>query len=158
MTHMETVYAADKNVTSFDVSGNRTTVPWIVLTLRMYITGLDEATYFLWLGKNTAGIRTRRMPVQPRTEYPDSPDISNDVSFTSMTAHGDSLRADKNVTVSTFPGFRTTVPWIARMLPMSTSLVWTKLQHILLWLGENSAGISETRGCQCKPLQNIPMP
>jgi hypothetical protein len=68
----------------------------------VYITGLDEATYFLWLDKNPAGIRTRRMPVQPRTEYPDSPDISNDVSFTSMTAHGDGLRADKNVTVSRF--------------------------------------------------------
>jgi hypothetical protein len=36
--------------------------------------------------------------------------------------------------------------------------VWTKLQHILLWLGENTAGISETRGCQRKPLQNILMP
>jgi hypothetical protein len=42
--HMETVYAADKNVTGLTFPGFRMTVPWIVLTPRMYITGLDEAT------------------------------------------------------------------------------------------------------------------
>jgi hypothetical protein len=44
--------------------------------------------------------KTRRMPVQPPQNIPDSPDISlNDVSFTSMTVHMETVYAeDKNVT------------------------------------------------------------
>jgi hypothetical protein len=62
------------------------TVPWIVLASNV-ITVLDEA--ILWLGNKPAGrAKTRRMPVQPLQNIPDSPDISlNDVSFTSMTVH-----------------------------------------------------------------------
>jgi hypothetical protein len=65
-------------------------------------------------------------------QIPDSPDISlNDVSFTSMTVHMETVyAADKNVTVSTFPE-----PHDGAMdssdASNTTSLVWTKLQHIL---------------------------
>jgi hypothetical protein len=49
------------------------------------------------------------------------PIFRSTMSFT-MTVHMETVyAADKNVTVSMFPGNRTTVPWTARMLPMSTS-------------------------------------
>jgi hypothetical protein len=100
--HMETVYAADKNVTSFDVSWNRMTVPWIVRMPRMS-TSLDwtKLQIYLWMGENTAGIsETRRTPVQPPYRIFPISDISlNDVSFTSMTVHMETVyAADKNVT------------------------------------------------------------
>jgi hypothetical protein len=109
--HMETVYAADEcygfrrfldsthgAMDSSDASN-------------VYITGLDEATTYTFLaGRNSAGISENGCQCNHRTEYPDSPDISlNDVSLP-MTVHGDSLPADKNVTVSTFPE-PVTVPW-----------------------------------------------
>jgi hypothetical protein len=118
---METVYAADKNVTGFDVSWNPTTVPWIArMPPNVYITGLDEATTYTFFGwtKNSAGISETRRTASATTYriFPDSPDISlNDVSFTSMTVHMETVyAADKNVTVSTFPEPHT-VPWIVLM-------------------------------------------
>jgi hypothetical protein len=64
----------------------------------MSITVLDEA--ILWLGNKPAGrAKTRRTPVQPLQNIPDSPDISlNDVSFTSMTVHMEVTPPGKNVT------------------------------------------------------------
>jgi predicted rRNA methylase YqxC with S4 and FtsJ domains len=78
----------------------------------VYITGLDEATtytFFGWAKKIRRDQRKfDRCQCNHRTEYSDSPDISlNDVSFTSMTVHMETVyAADKNVTVSMFPGFR----------------------------------------------------
>jgi hypothetical protein len=92
-------HAADKNVTSFDVSGNPT-VPWIVRMLPMSTsrTGRSYNIYFLWLDNKSAN--QRKLGGCNHTEYSDSPDISlNDVSFTSMTAHMETVyAADKNVT------------------------------------------------------------
>jgi hypothetical protein len=82
--HMETVYAADKNVTSFDVSWNPTTVPWIVLMPRMS-TSLDwtKPQHILFgeeFRRNQRKLGGRQR--NHRTEYPRSPDISlNDVSL-----------------------------------------------------------------------------
>jgi predicted rRNA methylase YqxC with S4 and FtsJ domains len=109
--HMETVYTADKNVTRFDVS-------WIPhdgamddSTPRMSTTvGRSYHIYFLWLGEKTRGISSNSTDASATTaEYSDSPDISlNDVSFTSMTVHMETVyAADKNVT-----GFD--VSWIPR--------------------------------------------
>jgi hypothetical protein len=100
---METVYAEDKNVTSFDVSWNRMTVPWIVLTLNVYITGLDEATTYTFFGwaKNTQGEwQTRQTPVQPPYRISRfSRYFAQRRSFTSMTVHMETVYAeDKNVT------------------------------------------------------------
>jgi hypothetical protein len=117
----------------------------------VYITGLDEATTYTFYGwtkmaesENSADSATTVQNI------PDSPDISlNDVSFTSMTVHMETVyAADKNVTVSTFPGNRMTVPWIARMLPMYIITDWTKLQHTLAGhkyrRNQNSADASAT--------------
>jgi hypothetical protein len=48
--HMETVYAADKNVTSFDVSWNRTTVPWTARMPQCLHHWIDEATTYTFFG------------------------------------------------------------------------------------------------------------
>jgi hypothetical protein len=98
--HMETVYAADKNVTAFDVS-------WIPHDGAMdssdasnvYITGLDEATTYTFFGwtVNTAGkSELGRCQCDHRTAR--FSDISlNDVSF--LTVHMETVYAeDKNVT------------------------------------------------------------
>jgi hypothetical protein len=94
--HMETVYAADKNVTSFDVSWNRMTVPWIVRMPRMS-TSLDwtKLQIYLWMATNTAGIsETRRMPVQPPYRiFPISRYFAQRrVLYFHDCAHGDGLR------------------------------------------------------------------
>jgi hypothetical protein len=61
----------------------------------VYITGLDEhkLLFFGW-ATNAAGQRELRDASATTVQnIPDSPDISlNDVSFTSMTVHGDGLR------------------------------------------------------------------
>jgi hypothetical protein len=144
---METVYAADKNVTSFDVSWNRTT-PWIVLMLRMSTsrdwTKLQHILSLAGRRIPQESAQTRQMPVQPLQNIPDSPDISlNDVSFTSMTVHMETVyAADKNVTGfdvswiphdgAIVPGFQCLHHWIGRSYNI-----------YFLWLGENTAGISE---------------
>jgi hypothetical protein len=67
----------------------------IVLMPRMStLVGRSHRIYFLWLGEDPQeSAQTRRTPVQPPYRIFNSPDISlNDVSFTSMTAHGDGLR------------------------------------------------------------------
>jgi hypothetical protein len=108
---------------------------------------LDEATTYTFFGwaKNTAGIEQNSADASATTvqNIPDSPDISlNDVSFTSMTVHMETVyAADKNVT-----GFRRFLePHDGAMdssdASMSTSLVWTKLQHILSMAGQKFAGI-----------------
>jgi hypothetical protein len=69
------------------------------------LVGRSHKNTFLWLDKNPQESETRRTPVQPQYRIPDAPDISlNDVSFTSMTVHMETVYADKNVTSSTFPG------------------------------------------------------
>jgi hypothetical protein len=81
--HMETVYAADKNVTVSTFPGFRMTVRSSDAS-NVYITGLDEATEYTFYGwaKNSAGIsETRRTPVQPPYRISDSPDISLNVSL-----------------------------------------------------------------------------
>jgi predicted rRNA methylase YqxC with S4 and FtsJ domains len=87
------------------------------------------------MGKEFRGISENSADASATTvqNIPDSPDISlNDVSFTSMTVHMETVyAADKNVT-GDVPGFRTTVPWIVRMPRMSTSLDWTKPQILSL--------------------------
>jgi hypothetical protein len=77
------------------------------------------------------------MPVQPLQNIPDSPDISlNDVSFTSMTVHMETVyAADKNVTSfdvswiphdgAIVPGFQCLHHWIGRSYNI-----------YFLWLGE----------------------
>jgi hypothetical protein len=108
--HMETVYAEDKMSRVSTFPGLHT-VPWIVLTLQCLHHGIGRSElYFLWLGEiPQESAKTRRMPVRPPYRIPDSPDISlNDVSFTSMTVHMETVyAADKNVT-----GFD--VSWIPR--------------------------------------------
>jgi hypothetical protein len=152
--HMETVYAEDKNVTSFDVSWNRMTVPWIVLTLNVYITGLTKLQHILSL----AGQRIRR-------ESANSADASATTvqnipilryfaqrrSFTSMTVHMETVyAADKNVTGFDVSWNRTTVPWIVRMPSNVYITGLDEATTYTFWLDkENSAGISETRQCQC---------
>jgi hypothetical protein len=121
---------------------------------------LDEADILFGWAVNTAGKRKLGDASATTVQsIPDSPDISlNDVSFTSMTVHMETVYAeDKNVTGSTFPGFRTTVPWIARMLEC-VSRDWTKLQHILSLAGTKSAGISENSAdASATTVQNIPI-
>jgi hypothetical protein len=97
--------------------------------LNVYITGLDEATTYTFAKEESAGsAKTRRMPVQPLQNIPDSPDISlNDVSFTSMTVHMETVyAADKNVTVRRFLDSRMTVPWIVLTLQCLHHWNWTK--------------------------------
>jgi hypothetical protein len=88
---------------------------------------------------------------------PDAPDISlNDVSTSMMTVHGDGLPPTRMLRVSMFPGNRMTVPWIARMPSMSTSLVWTKLQHILSMAGQQIPQESAKTRRTPDTVQNIP--
>jgi hypothetical protein len=50
-------YAADKNVTGFDVSWNPRTAVWIVLMPQcLTLVGRSHRIYFLWLGEESAGI------------------------------------------------------------------------------------------------------
>jgi hypothetical protein len=61
----------------------------------VYITGLDEATTYTFLDGRRIPQEERKLVgrQRPPQNIPDSPDISlNDVSFTSMTVHGNSLR------------------------------------------------------------------
>jgi hypothetical protein len=68
----------------------------------VYITGLDEATEYTFYGwaKNSAGIRKLGgRQCNHHTEYPRFSISLNDVSFTSMTVHMETVyAADKNVT------------------------------------------------------------
>jgi hypothetical protein len=70
--HMETVYAADKNVTSFDVSWNRTTVPWNSDASNVYITDLTKLQHILSL----AG---RRIPQESARNSADASDHRTDI-------------------------------------------------------------------------------
>jgi hypothetical protein len=72
---METVYAEDKNVTG-TFPGFRDGAMDSSDASNVYITGLDEATtYFLWLGKNSAGISENSADASATTvqNIPDSP-------------------------------------------------------------------------------------
>jgi hypothetical protein len=99
--------------------GNPRTVPWIVLTPRMSTLRdwtKPQNTFYGW---TTNPQNQRKLGGQCNVQnIPDSPDISlNDVSFTSMTVHMETVyAADKNVTSFDFLGTTMTVPWIARML------------------------------------------
>jgi hypothetical protein len=89
--------------------GFRTTVPWTawMLPTSHHGSGRSYNIYFLW-AVNTAGKSENSATATTVQSIPDSPDISlNDVSFTSMTVHMETVYADKNVT-----GFD--VSWTAR--------------------------------------------
>jgi hypothetical protein len=143
--HMETVYAADKNVTGFDVSWIRTTVPWIARMPPMSTSLVWTATNILWMGEEfRRNQQTRRTPVQPPYRISRFSDISlNDVLYFHDCAHGDRSTPTRMSRVSTFPGFRTTVPWIV-LTPRTTSRDWTKPPLYFLWLEKNPAGIKLT--------------
>jgi hypothetical protein len=81
------------------------------------------------------------MPVTTVQNIPDSPDISlNDVSFTSMTVHMETVYAETRMQGFDVSWIPHDVPWIVLTMPrMSTSLVWTKLQHILSMAKEESS-------------------
>jgi hypothetical protein len=100
-------------------------------------------TFFGWAKNSRNQRNSADASATTIQNIPDSPDISlNDVSFTSMTVHMETVyAADKNVT-SFDVSWNPTVPWIAR-IRMSTSLDWTKLQHILSLAGQKSCRISE---------------
>jgi hypothetical protein len=94
--------------------GFRTTVPWIALDAsNVYITGWTKPQHILSMAGRRIPQESAQADASATTvqNIPDSPDISlNDVSFTSMTVHMETVyAADKNVTVSTFPGTRMTV-------------------------------------------------
>jgi hypothetical protein len=153
--HMETVYAADKNVTGFDVSWIRTTVPWIARMPPMSTSLVWTATNILWMGEEfRRNQQTRRTPVQPPYRISRFSDISlNDVLYFHDCAHGDRSTPTRMSRVSTFPGFRTTVPWIV-LMPRTTSRDWTKLPLYFLWLEKNPAE-SNSR-MPVTTVQNIP--
>jgi hypothetical protein len=119
---------------------------------------LDEATTYTFYGQQIPqeSRKARRMPVQHRTEYPDSPDISlNDVLHHDC-AHGDGLRRRQECY-----GFD--VSWEPHDGAMDSSdasnvyITGLKLQHILSGWTTNSAGISETRWTPVHTIQNIPI-
>jgi hypothetical protein len=73
----------------------------------MSITGLDEATtytFFGWDANPQESANSADASATTVQNIPDSPDISlNDVSFTSMTVHMETVyAADKNVTCRRF--------------------------------------------------------
>jgi hypothetical protein len=75
-------------------------VPWI-RRFNVYIWfGRSYNIYFLWLGESSRNQRKLGGQRNHRTEYPQFSDISlNDLSFTSMTVHMETVyAADKNVT------------------------------------------------------------
>jgi hypothetical protein len=126
----------------------------------VYITGLTKLQiYFLWLDKNSAGISENSADASATTvqNIPDSPDISlNDVSFTSMTVHMETVyAADKNVTSFDVSWNRMTVPWIARMPQCLHHGIGRSYNIYFLWLDEN-AGISEN-SADASNVQNIPI-
>jgi hypothetical protein len=149
---METVYAADKNVTSFDVSWEPHDGAMDSSDAsNVYIMGLDEATTYTFFGwaKNTAGISENSADASATTiqNIPDSPAISlNDVSFTSMTVHMETVYADnKNVTsfdVSWSPADGVIDSSDASNVYI-TDLVEATTYTFFGWV-QNSAGISET--------------
>jgi hypothetical protein len=118
----------------------------------VYITGLDEATTYTFFGyEKSAGISENSADASATTvqNIPDSPDISlNDVSFTSMTVHMETVYADKNVTVSTFPGFRMTVPWIVRFQNV-TSRIGRSYKYTFFGWAKNSQESAKLGGRQC---------
>jgi hypothetical protein len=93
--------------------------------MQCHITGLDEATNTFY-GWTTNSWESAKLMDQVQSQYRIYPisDISlNDVSFTSMTVHMETVyAADKNVTVSMFPG-TATVAMDSSDASMSTSLV-----------------------------------
>jgi hypothetical protein len=158
--HMETVYAADKNVTvdvswephdgAMDSSDDASNV---------YITGLDEAhnIYFLWLdNKFRRNQQTRRTQCNHVQNIPDSPDISlNDVSFTSMTVHMAVCRRQE------CHGFRRFLEPADDMDSSDASMShirdWTKLQQYSSMAGQRSRrNQRKLGGHSATTVQNIP--
>jgi hypothetical protein len=91
--HMETVYAADKNVTSLTFPGNRTTVPWIVLTPRMSTSRIGRSHTSLWPSRNPQeSAKARQM--QPPYRISPIPRYFAQRRVLSLhdCAHGDGLR------------------------------------------------------------------
>jgi hypothetical protein len=99
MTVHMAVYAADRCY-EFRRFLEPTTVPWILMprTSTSRIWTKLQHTFFGWVQKYRRNQRNSRCQCDHRTEYSRRPVISfNDVSFTSMTAHGTVYAADKNV-------------------------------------------------------------
>jgi hypothetical protein len=100
---LDTEYAADLNVTGFDASWLPTAGSAAAgrLLLQRVPHGTGRATNYSVLGDQRLE-QGRKLGRQcnHRTEHSDAPDISlNDVSFTSMTVHMETVYAeDKNVT------------------------------------------------------------
>jgi hypothetical protein len=126
-TRFSDISLNDVSFTSMTVHMEQFTPPTRMLQFRCFLepatvamdssdasmsTSLDwKYSTFLWMDETIPqGIsETRWTPVQPPYRIFRFSDISlNDVSFTSMTVHMETVyAADKNVTrVSTFPGFR----------------------------------------------------
>jgi hypothetical protein len=98
--HMETVYAADKNVTSFDVSWNPTT-PWIVRTPRMSTSRTDEATEYTFYGWAEIPQESAKLAdaSNHNTEYPRCPIFRSTTCLYFHDVHMETVyAADKNVT------------------------------------------------------------
>jgi hypothetical protein len=95
--HMETVYAADKNVTVSTFPGTRGRPCSSDASMSTSRVGRSYNIYFL-TGQQIPGIfKLDGCQLQLRTVFPDL-DISLNVSFTSMTVHMETSYADKNVT------------------------------------------------------------
>jgi hypothetical protein len=154
---METVYAADKNVTGFDVSWNRTTVPWIARMLPM-CTSPDwtKLQHILWLD-NKHGWEERKLADASATtvqNIPDSDISLNDVSFTSMTVHMETVYAeDKNVTGFDVSGFHT-VPWTVRMLNVYITGLDEATTYTFGW--KNPQESAKTRRTPVQPRTEYP--
>jgi hypothetical protein len=120
----------------------------------VYIGWTSYDIYFLWL--DTAGrAKTRRMPAQPQYRISDAPDISlNDVSFTSMTVHMAVYAADRCYEFRRFLGTHHGT---------MDSDASNGLHHgsgrsyniYFLWLGKNTAGISENSAVSVRPPYRI---
>jgi hypothetical protein len=99
-------YAADKNVTSFDVSWEP--ADGAMDTRMPMSTSLDEATaYFLWMGKNPAGISNSADASATTVEYSRFSRYFAQRRVLYFHDYGDGLRRRQNVT-----GFD--VSWIPR--------------------------------------------
>jgi hypothetical protein len=125
----------------------------------VYITGLDEATNILFFGwaKNAAGQRKLGDASATTVQnIPDSPDISlNDVSFTSMTVHMETVYAeDKNVT-----GFDVSWNRDGAMDSSDASNVytrdWTKPQHTFFGWARIPQESAKTRRMPVRPPYRI---
>jgi hypothetical protein len=126
------------------------TVPWIVLTLQCLHHGIGRSYNILSLaGRNSAGISENSADASATT-------VQNTrfsryfaqrcVLHFHDCAHGDGLRRRQEC--YRFRRFLdSAVPWIARRLECLHHWIGRSHNIYFLWMGEEFAGISETRRC-----------